>query len=80
MPYVDKETRTRLQTEAPRTSGELNYIITKACLAFLPASPKYDDYNRVVGVLESAKLEFNRRAVAPYENQKAFDNGDVYDV
>lgn len=62
----------------PMSEGELNYAITQLVLGFLPDDPKYADYNSVVGVLESAKLEFYRRAVSPYENQKAFDNGDVY--
>lgn len=79
MPYVDKEARERLLGGTrPQSVGELNYIITETILDYLPAKPSYADYNGVVGVLESAKLEFYRRAVAPYENQKAFDNGDVY--
>ena len=31
-----------------------------------------------IGALEAAKLEFYRRVVAPYEDQKMLDNGDVY--
>lgn len=30
------------------------------------------------GAIEAAKLEFYRRVVAPYEDQKLLDNGDVY--
>ncbi len=64
----------------PRDVGELNYAITSLILDFLPKAPRYADYNAVLGALEAAKLEFYRRAAAPYENQKAFDNGDVYDA
>lgn len=89
MPYIDKKRREELNGsidhnnvviagERPETPGELNYTITELILEYLPKDPKYTDYNTVVGVLEACKLEFYRRAVAPYENQKAFDNGDVY--
>ena len=88
MPYITQKSRDYLQgkfiednvfsKKAPRDVGELNYEITQLVLGYLPTNPRYADYNSVVGVLESAKLEFYRRAVATYENQKAFDNGDVY--
>ena len=38
---------------------------------------KYEEYNSVVGVLESVKLEFYRRAVAAYEDNKIVENGDI---
>ena len=38
----------------------------------------YSDYNEVVGLLESVKLEFYRRMVANYEDSKIIVNGDVY--
>ena len=62
------------------TSGELNYIITEVCLGFLSEVPKvlYEDYADVISTLECAKLEFYRRAVAPYEDKKRKENGDVY--
>ena len=78
IPYIKQERR-YIASSAPADVGELNYAITQLVLGYLPPSPRYADYNSVVGVLESAKLECYRRAVAPYENQKAFDNGDVYD-
>ena len=62
----------------PDTAGELNYAITKLVLGALPPAPRYEDYNRAIGVLESAKLEFYRKMVSHYEDQKAFENGDVY--
>lgn len=62
------------------TVGELNYAITKLCTGFLPVngSISYSDYNNIIGVLECAKLEFYRRAVATYEDKKIIENGDVY--
>ncbi|MBU2542645.1 hypothetical protein KJ785_03735, partial [Patescibacteria group bacterium] len=58
-------------------AGELNYSITKLLLA-LKGAGKYKDYNELVGALESAKLEFYRREIAPYEDIKVEENGDVY--
>jgi hypothetical protein len=34
----------------------------------------------VVGALEACKLEFYRRVVTPYEENKMKENGDVYDL
>lgn len=38
---------------------------------------RYADYNEVIGMLESCKLEFYRRHVSPYEDKKIQKNGDV---
>lgn len=57
--------------------GEANYAITRLLIeSFEPAS--YSEYNALIGVLECAKLEFYRRATAPYEDVKRRENGDVY--
>lgn len=58
-------------------AGHLNYTITRLCLATLGRTPKYDDYNSVLGALEAAKLELYRRQVGPYEDLKIAENGDV---
>ena len=56
--------------------GDLNYLITKILLSYGPE--KYADFNALVGMLECCKLEFYRRAVAVYEDEKIKENGDVY--
>lgn len=57
-------------------SGNLNYVITRLlCQSY---SMRYADINEAIGVIECAKLEFYRRQAAPYENQKAHENGDVW--
>ena len=38
----------------------------------------YTLLNEIMGVLESAKQEFYRRMVVPYEDEKKEQNGDVY--
>lgn len=57
--------------------GVVNYAFTNILLnTYLPDS--YLDYERIIGLLECIKLEMYRKAVAPYEDQKAKENGDVY--
>jgi len=82
MPYISEEAREYVGDVSvggtARDVGELNYKVTQLVLDYLPTSPRYADYNSVVGVLESAKLEFYRRAVSVYEDGKIKENGDVY--
>ena len=90
MPYIKQEERDywnqrleeledSLTVNDCVTEGELNYLITKLCLAFVQGKGiKYSNYNAVMGVLESAKQEFYRREIADYEEEKAEQNGDVY--
>lgn len=81
MPYINKQDREKLDTTFPTSAGELNYCITSVCNHYLDLTPKkYANYNEVVGVLESAKLEFYRRLVVPYENKKISEHGEVYTV
>jgi hypothetical protein len=81
MPYIDRSTRRILLTEGipPVNAGDLNYMITKYCDAYLRTKGRrYEHINTVIGVLECAKQEFYRRIAAPYENEKIAENGDVY--
>ena len=64
---------------APEVPGILNYIITRICLYWLSQSEeRYTQYNAVIGVLESVKMELYRRKIADYEDIKIEENGDVY--
>ena len=82
MPYIKQADRERyamlIRVMPVQNPGVLNYLITKLVLSYLGARPQYSDFNEVIGVLESVKLEFYRRAVAPYEDEKIVENGDVY--
>jgi hypothetical protein len=73
------QARTRGEIPASAVDGALNYIITRLLHAAyaVKTDPHYQDFNAAVGVLESVKLELYRRYVAPYENGKMADNGDV---
>lgn len=86
MPYIEKQNRRKYKEYLnnigliTENEGELNYVITKIILAFLSKKgmPRYSDYNKVLGVLESVKQELYRREVVPYEKTKKEKNGDVY--
>ena len=84
MPYIKQEDRKYLEPIVKETAsqiddcGKLNFAITTMVQEYLKKKGQnYANINEVVGVLECAKLEFYRRIVSPYENQKIVDNGDV---
>lgn len=56
--------------------GKLNYLISAIINDIYPRD--YMSLNAAIGVLECCKLELYRRVLTPYEEQKRFDNGDVY--
>lgn len=79
MPYIPQRNRTVIDAgQSPLTIGELNYRLTQLCLHYLNGERSYSEYNAIIGVLESCKLEFYRRAVSCYEDQKIKENGDVF--
>lgn len=91
MPYISNNTpytgrrRDNLDpTKGPapaETAGELNFQLTRLCDDYvMRKGVTYETLNAVVGVFESAKAEFQRRVVAPYEDSKIQDNGDVYET
>ncbi|GAI15669.1 unnamed protein product [marine sediment metagenome] len=58
------------------TVGDYTYIIYKLLLKAVQKK-KYYKYALVLGVLESAKIEFYRKQIAKYEDKKIKENGDV---
>ncbi len=81
MPYVNQSLRPALDSGRiePRTTGELNYVLTQVILKYLEnQGRRYATMNDIIGALGACGLEFNRRVVAPYEIEKIAENGDVY--
>lgn len=79
MPYIDEEARHRVMVDGPNTSGELNYTLTNVINNYVfRKGLSYQTLNDVMGALDGAAREFYRRMVAPYEDQKKEQNGDVY--
>lgn len=85
MPYIEQARRGALDVrgEDPKSAGELNYLLTKTALEYYLSAKRGDSgnycvMNTIMGAFESAKAEFYRRVVAPYEELKILENGDVY--
>ena len=60
--------------------GRLNYSVCKILIGVLGlvGAPKYHKFNAMAGVLQCIILELYRRLVAPYEDQKIKENGDIF--
>lgn len=86
MPYIKDEERRKFEYAVSviatqiETPGQLNYVISWLVREYLRHREpfNYETLNGIVGVLESAKAEFQRRVVASYEDAKALENGDIY--
>lgn len=83
MPYIPKDQRIMadptVYSLSLDTSGKLNFAITKLCEEYRQSKgDSYCTWNTIIGALECAKLEYARRVVAPYEDRKCDENGDVY--
>lgn len=89
MPYIDPKEREQLQYLVNDlknciklgnnfTPGTLNYLFTIMAHAYVDRKGlSYTTLNDVVGVFESAKVEFQRVVVNPYEDQKIKQNGPI---
>jgi hypothetical protein len=82
MPYVTDTVREKyddhiddINNTAPN-AGELTYVIYRLAKAF-SAGGTYARYALVIGCFICAILELYRRVVAPYEDTKIKENGDV---
>ena len=92
MPYIDPKERAVLDeltdalTHRIKTlpaahdvehAGRLNYVCTRLALNVFPLR-KYWVMALVCGVFINVILEYYRKWVAPYEDKKIAENGDVY--
>jgi hypothetical protein len=86
MPYVKQEVKDYLDPKLADIKevlpylgdGELNYIMTECAKAWIGRGYNYSKLNAAHGTFHSAGAEFYRRVVAPYEDEKIKENGDVY--
>ena len=84
MPYIDKESRGKFDVMIADASmidncGELNYVMSKICLAYIKKKGlKYQNINDVMGALTGVQLELYRRVWADYEDTKIESNGDIF--
>lgn len=80
MPYLNSAIRASLNDgRKPLKGGELNYIISKLLNDFVQMKGiSYATINEAMGAVICAANEFERRVIAPYEELKAKQNGEVY--
>ncbi len=88
MPYIQQDLRDQLDPvlrplleklatlPVEKQDGALNYTITKL-LKGVYTTENYYTLNRSMGTLSSVQTEWYRRVVAPYEDRKIVENGDV---
>lgn len=88
MPYIKPDARLKfdegiadllgaLQTEDEVKMGEVNYVISTILWSLFKENESYSFGNDLMGALECVKQEFYRRQLAPYEDKKIKDNGDI---
>lgn len=87
MPYIHPDQRAPIdslvhdliehlkQLPLQEQDGAFNYTVTSMLKNIY--EPRYFNYNRAMGVLSSIQAEWYRRDVAPYEDTKIIENGDV---
>ena len=80
MPYITPAARTAIDGGAvPRTVGELTYALTCLIVEYVEVKGvRFDTFADVLAALNATAHEFYRRKVAPYEDGKIVENGDVY--
>jgi hypothetical protein len=84
MPYIKQDDRDKIYEFGQirhynvNTAGELQYAIAVMIQDYLERKGlNYQHCNDIMGALAGAQMEFYRRTVAPYEDQKIKENGDV---
>jgi len=82
LPYIKQEQRPDLdqivdlmKKKGVKADGDLNYIIFAFCSRHI--TPGYGNYKNYRGELRETADEIGRRFLAPYEDIKKDENGDV---
>lgn len=82
MPYIDPNQRSSmdlavsaLKSCAVEPNGKLNYVLFKFCKDTV--TPSYNNYKNFIAELTECGEEIRRRFLAPHEDLKIAQNGDV---
>lgn len=86
MPYINKTARQRIDPAIKdlagriESMGDLNYAITRLAVEKMNGGTQitYASMSAIHGVLADVAAEFYRRMMAPYEDTKLKEHGDVY--
>jgi len=66
-----------LKTGMTFVGGDLNYALSRIIWTLFEARKNYATAAELVATLDCVKMEFYRRKVAPYEDEKAEQHGDL---
>lgn len=86
MPYINQERRRWILQDVyldviigriALFPGDINFVISTIIWTIFNMYKSYTTANMLMGVLQSVQTEFYRRAVAPYEDEKLQENGDL---
>lgn len=82
MPYIKGENRPPMDEivdlmleKGVNVNGDLNYLLFKFCKKAV--KPSYNNYKNFIGELDCCAREIYRKLVAPYEDDKEMENGEV---
>ena len=82
MPYILEERRPECNIVVNlmkgidlKVNGDLNYILFAFCKRFI--KPSYNNYKNFCGELRQCATEIEREILAPYEDKKKAENGEV---
>ena len=89
MPYIVRQKRNafidittklieELKKDPDNVHGNLNYCFSSIINGILGSKYNYKSAQDMIGMLECCKLELYREQIAPYEDLKKKDNGEVY--
>ena len=88
MPYIKQENRKKYDDIVNNlsekliangcTKGDYNYVITRLMHLYIKEKGiSYSKLSDVVGILRDVGTEFDRTVVAPYEEKKIKENGNI---
>jgi len=82
MPYIKQNERSAMNQIVDmmddwgiQADGDLNYVLFAYCKRYV--KPSYNNYKNFCGELRQCATEIERRILAPYEDTKIIENGDV---
>lgn len=92
MPYIDFNTRSKwfdevgelgiyeIRITKDMNKGDLNYVFSQIITNYVWTKGKnYQNLSDAAAALSDCRDEFYRRVIAPYEDEKKEQNGDVFE-
>lgn len=79
-PLLDELVKLDLDDPENNDAGNINYIITRVLdrRYGVNSAKGYAEINEACGILTACLLEYYRRVATPFEEQKRYENDDVY--